>query len=282
MAKVSFCLFLLYDFSIMAINFYFLGSGSRGNCTLVDTGRYKFLIDAGLGLRRTIHSLSELGRTAEQIDALILTHTHVDHANGPMLRRIAKTQASLFCRPEHEPNLFGFPGFQILKVNGKIHSYPDRRFEFLPGLFVEPIPLSHDSPATHGFLFDLKQGTGDFRFAYVADCGFSSLPSLAPKIQGSDMIALEFNHDEQMEKQSGRPYFLINRVLGPSGHLSNHRAAGLLDSVKSKNLNHIVQLHLSQDCNRPDLALQAAAEVAGNIPLHQTNQFKIGPVITIA
>ncbi len=266
----------------MAFNIYFLGSGSRGNCTLVETGRYKFLIDAGLGLRRTSHSFFELGFAPEQIDAVILTHTHVDHANGPMLRRMAKTRTLLFCRPEHEPNLFGFEGFEALKAKGRVQFYHDRRFEFLPGLFIAPIPLSHDSPATHGFLFDLKQGTGDFRFAYIADCGFSSLPSLAPKIQDSDMLALEFNHDERMEKESGRPYFLINRVLGPSGHLSNDRAAGLLDSVKSKNLHHVVQLHLSQDCNRPDLALRAASRVIRDIPIHQTNQFSVGPVIKIS
>jgi hypothetical protein len=70
--------------------------------------------------------------------------------------------------------------------------------------------------------------------------------------------------------------------VGPTGHLSNPRAAGLLDSVKSKNLSHVVQLHLSQDCNRPDLARHAAAGITGDIPLHQANQFTIGPVIKIA
>ncbi len=266
----------------MALNFHFLGSGSRGNCTLVETGSYKFLIDVGLGLRRTSRGMFELGHTFEQVTAMIITHTHVDHANGPMLRRMAKSGASLFCRPEHEAGLSEFDGFEELKAKGRVRFYLDGRFEFLPGVFVEPIPLSHDSPATHGFLFDIKQGGGEFRFAYISDCGFASLPPLAPKIKDAQMIALEFNHDEQMEKESGRPYFLIRRVLGPAGHLSNHRAAELLNSVKSQHLNHVVQLHLSQDCNCPDLARHAATRVMGDVPIHQTNQNIVGPVIKIA
>jgi phosphoribosyl 1,2-cyclic phosphodiesterase len=84
-----------------------------------------------------------------------------------------------------------------------------------------------------------------------------------------------------MERHSGRPFFLINRVLGPEGHLSNVRAARLLTEVRSSRLKNIVQLHLSQDCNRPDLAMRTAGTALPNLSIHQTLQDKIGPVIEI-
>ncbi len=263
----------------MALNFYFLGSGSRGNCTLVETDQWKFLIDIGFGLKKTNHFLHDIGISLEDISAAILTHTHVDHVNGPMLRRISKSNMNLLCRSEHQGKLQPFDGYRMLKEKKQIQFYTDQTFEPLPGLSVQPIPLSHDSPATHGFVFHFKQGASDLRFAYVADCGYSSIPNIASKIRDADILALEFNHDEKMEKESGRHPYLIQRVLGPTGHLSNKMAANLLDNVKSPALKTVVQLHLSQDCNHPELAMTAARKVVPNIPVHQTTQHQIGPVI---
>jgi len=265
----------------MTLEFMFLGSGSRGNCTVVRTDRFRFLIDLGFGLRRTTQSLSQFGLCAEDLSAVVLTHTHVDHINGPMLRRLAGAGAELFCRPEHEDNLSGSVGYRMLKEYDRVRFFSDEPFELVPGVRVRPLALSHDSPGTHGFVFDFDLGASGFRFAYVADCGSSSLPHLADRLAGADLLALEFNHDEQMELTSGRPPFLIHRVLGPAGHLSNTNAARLLEQVKSKSLKAVVQLHLSQECNRPQLALEAAASVAGDIPIHQTNQYRVGPVIRI-
>ncbi|MFA5863470.1 MAG: MBL fold metallo-hydrolase [Phycisphaerae bacterium] len=265
----------------MALKFYFLGSGSRGNCTLVETSRGKFLIDLGFGLKRTNQSLHELGMSMEEISVALLTHTHNDHVKNPTLRRMAISNVPLMCRSEHQSKLSGMTGFNYLQDKELVHFYSDSGFEVLPDVFVEPIALSHDSPATHGFLFTFKMGTGSFRFAYIADCGFFSLPLLIEKIQDVDLIALEFNHDEQMEKESGRHPQLIHRVIGPTGHLSNYNAAKLLNRVKAKNLKSVVQLHLSEECNLPRLAQEAAGKIIANIPIHQTAQEKIGPIIEI-
>jgi phosphoribosyl 1,2-cyclic phosphodiesterase len=147
---------------------------------------------------------------------------------------------------------------------------------------VTPIHVAHDAPGTHGFIFDFKMSDSNFRFIYVADCGHGSLSQLNQKCRDADLIAIEFNHDEELELESRRPRFLINRVLGPDGHLSNKQAAELLGFVRSENLKNVVQLHLSSDCNTPELAMNTARQTIGDIAIHQTSQNEIGPVIEIA
>src|SRR5262249_52240531 len=97
---------------------------------------------------------------------------------------------------------------------------------------------------------------------YAADLGTWSVP-VVEALSDVDLLALEFNHDVEMERRSPRPAILIARVLGDEGHLSNDQAAALVRAVLARSapsrLRHVVQLHLSRDCNRPELARKAAA-----------------------
>jgi phosphoribosyl 1,2-cyclic phosphodiesterase len=265
----------------MGLRFSFLGSGSRGNCTLVESDKWKILIDVGFGLRRTNEALHRRGISIENIAAAILTHTHDDHAKKSMLQRMHKSNIALHCHLEHESRIGDWEGYKHLQVKRLVRHYGVNRFEMLPGLTVKPIPVLHDSPATHGFIFDIKLGGSEFRFVYAADCGHGSLMTLNRELRDADLIALEFNHDEEMERTSSRPRFLINRVLGPEGHLSNKQAAQLLGFVRSKNLKNVVQLHLSRDCNTPELAMSTAKQTVNDLDIHQTCQDCIGPVIEI-
>jgi phosphoribosyl 1,2-cyclic phosphodiesterase len=265
----------------MGLRFSFLGSGSRGNCTLVESDHWKFLIDLGFGLRRTNEALCKCGISIENISAAIVTHTHDDHVKKSMIKRIYKSNVVLHCCPEHESRIGNWDGYQYLQAKHLVRYYSNETYEMLPGLRVKPFPVSHDSPATHGFVFDFKLGSSDFRFAYAADCGHASLPTLKSELNDADLLALEFNHDEEMERQSGRPYFLINRVLGPEGHLSNVRAARLLADIRASRLRNVVQLHLSNDCNRPELAMKTAKTALPKMTIHQTLQDRIGPIIEI-
>ena len=99
---------------------------------------------------------------------------------------------------------------------------------------------------------------------YAADLG-TVPPDLLESFGAVDLLALEFNHDEQLQVRSGRPRQLIDRVLGDRGHLSNVQAAEsvrtILNSAAKPNLRHLVQLHLSLECNRPNLAREAVRDV---------------------
>jgi phosphoribosyl 1,2-cyclic phosphodiesterase len=144
--------------------------------------------------------------------------------------------------------------------------------------------LRHDSGATFGFRFECQ----GWALAYVADLG-SWTPELAGDMANVDVLCVEFNHDVDMEHASGRPPELIARVLGADGHLSNDQAAALLQQVLRLStpgrLRHLVQLHLSRECNCPSLAVQSAWSVlngeAGTIQIHTASQTQAGPVLVL-
>ena len=130
-----------------------------------------------------------------------------------------------------------------------------------------PIPLPHDAPPTFGFRIEARIAEPVERWVkigYLADLGVGHEP-IAREVFDVDLLALEFNHDVELERRSGRHPSLIQRVLGKDGHLSNDQAAELFRTVLENGTNGgpklLVQMHLSRDCNRPELAYKAAQEV---------------------
>ena len=128
------------------------------------------------------------------------------------------------------------------------------------------MPLRHDGGGSFGFR--LEGGRDLFGRAaalgYVADLGCWD-DDLAAGLADVDVLAVEFNHDVAMEHASGRSSRLIGRVLGDEGHLSNAQGAGLVRAVLARSepgrVRHLVQLHLSHECNHPSLAREAARGV---------------------
>jgi phosphoribosyl 1,2-cyclic phosphodiesterase len=85
-----------------------------------------------------------------------------------------------------------------------------------------------------------------------------------------DLLALEFNHDPELLRNSSRPPWLVRRILGDEGHLSNAQAAALVSETlkhsDSTRLQQLVLLHISHECNSPELAVasaRAALELSG-------------------
>jgi phosphoribosyl 1,2-cyclic phosphodiesterase len=159
-----------------------------------------------------------------------------------------------------------------------------------PGLVALPLPVRHDAGATFGFRFEGGPGLfgPTWAIGYAADLGCWD-GDLAAALAGVDVLALEFNHDEHLQRTSGRPPVLIQRVLGDDGHLSNRQAGDLLAAVHRDThpagLRHVVPLHLSRECNRPALALTAARAVlaAADRPaeVHVATQAEAGPTLAI-
>ena len=71
-----------------------LASGSSGNALLVSCGATHLLVDAGISCRRITTSLAALGLGLDDLDALLITHTHSDHIAG--LQTLLKRAASPF------------------------------------------------------------------------------------------------------------------------------------------------------------------------------------------
>lgn len=64
------------------VRFTVLASGSKGNSTVVSGGRTRILVDAGLSCRELFRRMKLAGEDPETLDAIIVTHEHMDHVNG--------------------------------------------------------------------------------------------------------------------------------------------------------------------------------------------------------
>lgn len=277
----------------MPLRFTVLASGSSGNASLVEADGFGVLIDAGLGPRLLSSRLAAFGASWNRIQAVLLTHTHHDHWNERTIAHLTRRRIPLYCHPNHHETLSTFcPSFAGLKDEHLVHGYEAEQEVILtPGLRCRPFPVRHDSGATFGFRFENSEEIADpaVVLAYAADLG-SWTAELVHHLADVDLLALEFNHDEEMEKQSGRAPELIARVLGEEGHLSNAQAAELLREVLLRSepgrLEHVVQLHLSRHCNLPALAAQAARAVLAdgheNVTVHSAKQYDAGPCLTLA
>lgn len=270
-----------------------LASGSSGNASLLECGGTALLVDVGLSPRQLTLRMGAAGIAWDQIGAVLLTHTHADHWHQKTLVKLAERQIPIYCHPEHRRELqLRCAGFEQLQFAGLVRPYDARR-EFMPveGVRCRPLPIPHDGGPTFGFRLD---GVADlfssaWSIGYAADLGHWDR-ALVEALCNVDVLALEFNHDVELQRGSGRAPWLIERVLGNHGHLSNVQGAQLLREClrrsKPGRVRHVVQLHLSRDCNRPSLAAAAAravlAEHSPEIQLHTAGQHEPGKSIELA
>jgi hypothetical protein len=274
----------------MSLHFHVLASGSAGNACLLDAGGFGVLIDFGLPPRQLALRLRKARLSWNRIDAVILTHTHADHWRPTMLSHFARLRVPIHCHAEHVQAIDqGRRAFAALSAAGLIRHYqPGQVVELHSRCRFVPIALDHDDAATCGFRLDGMHRGAPWAVGYAADLG-SWQPALAAHLADVDLLALEFNHDVPMQLGSGRHPHLIRRVLGDRGHLSNEQAAALLAAILRRStpgrLRHLVQLHLSDDCNRADLAETAAQRVLDRVgidaAIHTTSRRRPGPSIAL-
>jgi phosphoribosyl 1,2-cyclic phosphodiesterase len=276
----------------MAARFTVLASGSSGNCALLEAGGHGVLIDLGLGPRLIASRLAAAGANWNAVRAALLTHTHGDHWNDRSLARLRQRNVPLWHHAGHREVLGRYgEGFASLVRAGLVREFePGQPFDPAPGVRATAFAVCHDSGSC--FAFRLEGGHGLFgpgwSVGYLSDLGCWA-EDLAAFLDGVDVLAVEYNHDVAMERRSGRSAELVRRVLGDEGHLSNIQAAGLtravLDGPGGAALKHVVQLHLSRDCNRPELAVAAArAALAGGgeaVQVHTAAQDRVGPVLAL-
>lgn len=265
------------------MRFTVLASGSSGNACLVESDGFGVLIDVGLGPRQLAARLASIGLSWSAVHAALLTHTHSDHWKDATLLYLHRNKIPLWCHAGHHTVLRTYSdGFLSLEAAGLVRTFQEREERVLStGLRYRALPLRHDGGATFGFRLE---GSADLfgrsrAIGYVADLGCWD-EELAEQLANVDLLAVEFNHDVAMQYASGRMSRLIERVLSDDGHLSNVQAADLVRAViqrsKVGRLRHLVQLHLSRECNRPALARAAAKkllrELGSTIELHTAEQ----------
>jgi phosphoribosyl 1,2-cyclic phosphodiesterase len=239
-----------------------LASGSSGNATLLEVNGFGLLIDCGLSAKDLTARLSQAGAAWDRIHAVVVSHTHSDHWNGRVLSHLRSRHIPLYAHQAHLDFMdTACKSLAPLHRARLTRTYSgDSILEFAPGLTGRAVWVSHDSEPTFGFRFDFHDNAGDgpaWSIGYAADLGCGS-EELIEAFAGVDVLALEYNHDEKMERQSQRARFLVQRVLGDHGHLSNRQAANITRAIASRSgatfPRYLVQLHLSGECNHPTLA----------------------------
>ena len=214
-----------------------LGSGSKGNATVVEHDGHVLLIDCGLPLK--------LFRNIEA-DGVLLTHSHADHTAG--LEKFVRHRGT----PVYANALTAEVVVHDCRVSEDAFVCFEDGQSFEIGSFsVTPFAIPHDTSDPVGYLVR----AGGVTYFHGTDIG-TPLESIGRRLAEADVATLESNHDSVMLRTSGRTPSLIQRIAGPRGHLSNDQACDLVRRYASPHLRKLALAHLSRDCNAPHLALE--------------------------
>lgn len=227
-----------------------LGSGSRGNALLVESGGTRVLVDCGFGPRALARRLALLQCAPESIDALVLTHEHVDHAQGA-LKACAQWGWPLYATAG---TLAALPAPLI-----SVHTITHGERWAIGALDGCSIAVPHDAADCAALRFD-NRATGH-RVGVALDLGH--VPSgLSTFFALADLLVIEANHDLDMLEAGPYPRLLKQRIHGRHGHLDNSAAAELVCACAHRGLHGVVLAHLSETNNAPATALDAVNTMA--------------------
>jgi phosphoribosyl 1,2-cyclic phosphodiesterase len=230
------------------LKFCTLSSCSYANSVVIQGRDTCVLIDCGLRNRDIKLFLDRAGLSPGDIDAVLVTHCHTDHIYG--LKYFLKLRdvpvysaAGVLKQVKERCAFYESPRFQVLNpyMEGKIGS-----------LSLIPYTLSHDVE-TVGFTISVD---GE-RMGFITDTGY--VPESYRKAFSSlDYLYIESNHDVEMYKSSSKPWHVIKRNIGPTGHLSNEQCGQVLQSLDLSRCRLVMLGHLSEDDNEPSRALHCA------------------------
>ena len=243
------------------MRFASLGSGSKGNATLIEWRNTCVMVDCGFSIKETTSRLAKLGKQPQDLSAILVTHEHSDHWKGVMPLankfgiKVYLTAGCLKSRGLKDP----VTDFQII----------DSHTEFQVGdLRVTPVPVPHDAREPVQYLFNSL----DHKLGVLTDIG-SLTPHVEAQYDSCDGLLVEANHDLDMLAMGPYPAFLKDRVSGQWGHLNNQQTARLLAAVDQSRMQQLVIGHISDKNNSLDKVREAVEQVyTGKGNLHYACQ----------
>lgn len=281
----------------MSVKFTILGSGSSGNCAYIETDSTRVLVDAGFSPRQIRQRLATIGRTPENLSAILITHEHSDHISG-LFGLAEKFQIPVYCNRATQDAIVWslkerwngkrdplFDGIEkttadfVAKMNWRLFATGDS-FE-LNDVAVETFTIPHDAQDPVGFLLR----TPACNIGFVTDLGHMT-KLVTERIRAANVLVLESNHDIKMLQESRRSWSLKQRILGRHGHLSNVAAADAAAQIMSADLRYLYLAHLSRECNKPEIALRTMTERmtqigASHVQVHLAKQDVPGSTLEV-
>ena len=226
-----------------------LGSGSKGNATLVRYANTILLVDNGFSCKELVQRLAIRNVEPTDITAIVVTHEHSDHFKG------VPAFSNKFATP-----VWINSGVSLHKNTDKLKTYnlfnSHQKF-FIGDIEVCPVSVPHDSREACQFVF--KQG--DQKVGVLTDLGHIT-PFVKKAYENCDILLLEFNHDRDLLLNSEYPASLKSRVIGNLGHLSNHQAQSFLTDKITNKLKFLIAMHLSEENNSIEIVEQCISDVS--------------------
>lgn len=235
------------------MRFASLGSGSQGNALIVDAGDTRLLLDCGFSTRVTIERLARLSVAAETLNAILVTHEHSDHVAG-VFRLARRLGIPVYLSHGTHAAIVG--GKQVVPECLECRLIDSHTPFSIGDLEICPYPVPHDAREPVQYAFS----DGQHRLGVLTDSG-AITPHVVEMLKCCEGLVLECNHDAELLSASDYPLMLKRRIAGNLGHLENSQAADLLQRIETKQLQHIVAAHLSEQNNTAVLAARTLAGV---------------------
>ena len=217
-----------------------LASGSKGNSSYIETDKTKSLVDLGMSAGYIAKSLKNIGVDPSEIQRVFITHAHTDHVAGLKVF-LKKYHPIVYLTKKMEEEL----GFEI---EDKVYIDDNTSIDDLD---VTVIKTSHDAADSNGYVFS----SGGKSIVYITDTGYIHVKNFE-KLKNKSLYVFESNHDVRLLREGKYPYYLQQRILSDKGHLSNKDSAYYLSNFIGDKTEQIILIHLSEENNRPEVALK--------------------------
>ncbi|MDB2383446.1 MBL fold metallo-hydrolase [Porticoccaceae bacterium] len=233
------------------MRFASLGSGSKGNSTVVESDTACVMVDCGFGLRNACTRLERIGKSPEDLTAIIVTHEHSDHWKG-IGALSAKYNIPVYL------SAGSLKAKQIQSGEALFNCIDSHRDFYVGDICIKPVPVPHDAREPIQYILS----NGKVQLGILTDLGHFT-PHVVSSYSKCDALLLECNYDDDMLLDGPYPRFLKERVSGMFGHLSNRQAADLLLALDLSRLKTLVIGHISAKNNDVSLIKAAIEPLCG-------------------
>jgi phosphoribosyl 1,2-cyclic phosphodiesterase len=225
-----------------------LASSSSGNSTFIASSKTRILIDAGLSRKETFERLAAIGECPENIDAVLVSHEHVDHVSG-LIPVLKKTNATVYL------SRLTAPAIDWNEYTPRLETFQAGQRLCIGDLEVDTFTIPHDAVDPVGFVVRAE----GVKIGVATDLGYVP-ENVRVHLRGSDFLMLESNHDLEMLKVGPYPWSVKQRVMGRKGHLSNEGVSEFILNSLDTSTATLVLGHLSEHNNHPEIVRLVAAQ----------------------